>query len=106
MMILKGECGKSRVIDILMDKTNSICFMYNDYPLIFNGIGLDSREYSLDDFLCCISDTLREESINDKHYDYLLVYTNKDEIDLQNIINWLNKNRWNIPCRDIVLTCV
>lgn len=106
MLIVKGDCGKSRVIDILMDKTNSICFVYNDYPLIFESIGVDSREYSLEDFLECISDTLEEEAISDKHYDYLLVYTNQDEIDLQEIINWLNKNRWNIPCRDIVLTCV
>lgn len=106
MLILKGDCGKSRVIDILMDKTNSICFVYNDYPLIFNAIGLDSREYSLGNFLECISDTLKEAVVNDEHYDYLLVYTNKDEIDLQEIINWLNKYRWNIPCRDIILTCV
>ena len=106
MLILKGDYGKSRVVDILMDKTNSICFVYNDYPLIFNAIGVDSREYSLDDFLECISDTIKEVVINDKHYDYLLVYTNQDEIDLQEIINWLNKNRWGIPCRDIILTCV
>ncbi len=106
MMILKGDCGKSRVIDILMNKTKSICFVYNDYPLIFNAIGLDSREYSLRDFLDYIACTLKKETINDRHYHYLLIYTNREEIDLQEIINWLNDNKWKIPCRDIILTCI
>lgn len=106
MLILKGDVGKSRVVDMLMDKTSSICFVYNDYPLIFNSIGIDSREYSLTDFLEYISDTLKRKLIDGDYYDYLIVYTNQDEIDLQNIINWLNKHRWNIPCRDIILTCV
>lgn len=106
MLILKGDYGKSRVVDFLMDKSNSLCFMYYDHPVIFNSIGLDSREYSLEDFLECISDTLKRVVIEDKHYDYLIIYTNNDEIDLQGIINWINKHRWDIPCRDVILTCV
>ena len=105
MLILKGDCGKSRVVEILMNTTNSICFMYNDFPFIFNAMSLDCREYSLNDFLKCISDMLREAVVNDEHYDYLLIYTNQDERNLQGIINWLNEYRWNIPCRDIILTC-
>ena len=105
MLIVKGDYGKSRVIDVLMAHTNSICFVYNDYPLIFNSIGIYSREYSLTDFLKCISCALKEEVVNDNHYDYLLVYTNQREEDLKEIIDWLDKHKFNIPCRDIVLTC-
>lgn len=105
MMILKGNSGKSRVIDILMDKTDNICFVYGDYPLIFNSYQVDSREYSLDNFLTCISDVLKEESINDKHYHYLLIYTNQEEEYLSKIIDWLDKYRFRIPCVDIILTC-
>ncbi len=105
MLILKGDCGKSKIVDIMMDKTDSICFVYNDYPLIYNAFGIDSRLYSLKDFLKCISDGITKAVIDDKHYDYLLVYTNQSEEDLKDIIDWLDKYRWNINCRDIILTC-
>ena len=105
MLTLKGDCGKSRVVEILMYSTNSICFMYNDFPSVFDAISLDCREYSLNDLLKCISDTLKEAVVNDDHYDYLFIYTNQDEGNLQSIINWLNENKLNIPCRDIILTC-
>ena len=107
MIILKGECGKSRVIENLMNTTNSICFMYDNFPSTFSTISLDCREYSLNDFLECISNTLEKAAIDDEHYDYLLIYTNQDEENLQVIINWLKLNEYkdNIPCRDIILAC-
>lgn len=105
MLIVKGGCGKSRVIDILMAHTNSVCFVYNNYPLIYESICLDSNEYSLVDFLECISDELKNSVVKDKHYDYLLVYTNQSEENLKEIIDWLEKYKFKIPCRDIVLTC-
>ena len=105
MLIIKGDYGKSRVIDILMAHTNSVCFVYNNYPLIYESIYLDSNEYSLVDFLECISDELKDSVVKDKHYDYLLVYTNQNEEDLKEIIDWSEKHKFKIPCRDIVLTC-
>ena len=105
MLTLKGDYGKSRVIDALMTHTNSLCFVYNNYYLIYESICVDSDEYSLEDFLECISDELKDAVIKGKHYEYLLVYTNQREKDLQDIINWLDKYKCKIPCRDIILTC-
>ena len=105
MLILKGQNGKSRVIDLLMDKTHSVCFVYNDYPLIFDSIGVDSTQYSLNDFIQCLSEEIKDAIVNDRHYDYLIIYTNQQEENLRSLINWLDKGKWKIPCRDIILTC-
>lgn len=105
MLILKGKCGKSRVIDLLMDKTYSICFVYNDYPLIQGSICVDSVQYSLEDFIKCISEEMKEAIIHDIDYDYLLIYTNKSENEICTLIDWLDKHEFKIPCRDIILTC-
>ena len=105
MLILKGQNGKSRVIDLLMDKTHSACFVYNDYPLIFDSIGVDSTQYSLNDFIQCISEEMKDAIVNDRHYDYLIIYTNQQEENLRGLINWLDRAKWKIPCRDIILTC-
>ena len=49
--------------------------------------------------------SFQEAIANDKFYDYLIAYTNESEEDLREIINWLEDNKWNIPFRDIILTC-
>ena len=105
MLMLKGACGKSRVTDIIADRTNSICLVYGYHTLIYGSFQIDSKHYSLDDFLKLISNTAQEAVTNDKHYDYLIVYTNEREEDLREIINWLEDNKWNIPFRDIILAC-
>ena len=103
MLILKGDCGKSVVIDILMDKTNSICFVYHDYPLIYNSICLSSLEYSLNDLKECILDELKAS--DNLHYDYIIVYTNKKEECLKDFIEWLGSNSWCCFAGNIIVTC-
>ena len=102
MLILKGDCGKARAVDILLDKTDSICFVYHDYPLIWNSICLNSLEYSLEDLKECIFDEFKASSNN---YDYMIIYTNKKEEDLKDFITWLNNTVWAYFCRDIIITC-
>lgn len=105
MLILKGNEGKSRVADLILHNTNSVCIVYNDYPLIFDSIGVDSTQYSLNDLIECISEEMKDAIINDRHYDYLIVYTNQNEGNLSGLINWLDKYKWKIPCLGIILTC-
>lgn len=105
MLILKGNAGKSRIIDILMSKTNSACFVYNDYPLIYKSISVDSSQYSIDDFVECISDTMKDYIVNDEHYQYLLIYTNQKEEDLRKLTDYFDKYKWMIPFVDIIITC-
>lgn len=104
MLILKGDNGKSRVLDIIMNKTNSVCFVYNNYPIICDAICVDSRKYSLEDFLKCISEDMLTV-INDKYYEYLLIYTNQNEEDLKGIIDWINKHKYEIKCINVIITC-
>ena len=87
--MLKGVCGKSRVTDIIADRTNSICLAYGYHTLIFGSFQIDNEHYSLDDFLKLISSTSQEAIANDKFYDYLIIYTNENEEDLQEIISLL-----------------
>lgn len=91
-----------------MDKTNSICFIYNDYPVVYNilnGFYVDSKECSLERFMEFISNQLKHAAINGINYDYLFVYINQSEENLCDIINWLNKYQFRFPCRDIILAC-
>ena len=114
MLIVKGENKKSVLANILMDKTNSICFQYYDQPLIFNSICVDSMEYSLNDFIECIREEFaRIEDINENakgykdtiHYDYLIIYTNEYEEHLKALFKYLGEHRWRICCNDILVMC-
>jgi hypothetical protein len=108
MLILKGKSQKSVLADILMDNTNSICFVYYDQPVIFGSICVDNREYSLENFFECIKEEFEEYSeydLDTKHYTYLIIYTNEKEEDLKDIIEWIKEYRWRIPCNDILIMC-
>lgn len=107
MLIVKGQNQKSVLASILMDKTNSICFGYydiDDMPIIWNSICVNKTEYSLNDFLECISEEFAEVNV-DKYYDYLIIYTNEKEEDLKEIVEWLENHRQQIFCRDILIMC-
>ena len=79
MIILKGENGKSKIIDIILDLTISDCFVYNDYPIATfkDSIWLDSRQYSLEHLKLCM---VQEITIYKDYYDYLIIYTNEKVI--------------------------
>lgn len=107
MLIVKGKSQKSVLVNILLNKTNSICFQYYDQPVIFDSICLDSREYSLRDFIECIAEELKRVNAHTyrTHYDYLIIYTNEKEEDLKELIDWLNEHKWRIWCGDILVMC-
>ena len=105
MLIVKGKALKSVLANILMDKTNSICFQYYDTPVICDSICVDSNKYSLMDFIECIAEEFKRVNAGRTHRDYLIIYTNEKEENLQLLINWLNEHRWRIWCKDILVMC-
>ena len=105
MLIVKGKAQKSVLANILMDKTKSICFQYYDMPVIWDSVCVDKTEYSLNDFIECIAEELKRVNADRTHYDYMIVYTNENEEDLKELIDWLNEHRWRIFCNDILVMC-
>ena len=106
MLMLKGNNGKSPIANIILNETYSKCFVYNDCPVrSIGGIYLDSTKYSLEDLKECITHWNENEVYPDEIYEYLIVYTNHTEESLTNFIDWLNKNKNWISCKDIILTC-
>ena len=103
MLVLKGENGKSKVIGAILEETNSICFVYNDYALFEDSIWLDSRMYTLEHLKLCIT----QEIVRFKEdYDYLIIYTNQTENYLKYFIDWLNDYQpTSCVYRNIIVTC-
>lgn len=105
MLIVKGKAQKSVLANILMDKTKSICFQYYDMPVVWDSFCVDSKEYSLSDFIECIAEELKRINAYRMHYDYMIIYTNESEEDLKELIEWLNEHRWRVFCNDIIVMC-
>ena len=100
MLILKGSNGKSKVVDIILNGTDSICFVYNDSTLFLEGsICLDSRVYTLEHLKLCI---VQEITKYQDYYDYLVVYTNQTENDLKDFIYWL---KMTFTYKSIIVAC-
>lgn len=105
MLFVKGKSQKSVFANILLEKTKSICFQYYDMPVIFNSVCVDSNEYSLENFIECISEELKRVNADRIHYDYLIIYTNEKEEDLKELVDWLNEHRDRVFCNDILVMC-
>lgn len=100
MLIVKGKNGKSLLVQILADHTESICFEYHEYPVMYGSFYVDSEIYSLSDFIDFIKDYNDEN-----HYDYLIIYTNEKEDNLNELIDFLNKHKLNIFYKSIIVMC-
>ena len=105
MLIVKGTTRKSVLANILMDKTKSICCQYYGQPVVDNAICVDSTKYSLEYFIECITEEFKRVNADRVHYQYLIIYTNENEGNLKELIDWLNENRWRVFCNDILVMC-
>ena len=107
MLILKGNQGKSRIIDLLgrnlLFDIDYVCFEYvdeGDKPVIDGSTYVTSSECTLMEFVEYI-----DEYINESKYDYIeyiFIYTNKCEDEIQDIVQWLADRPY---CINIMLTC-
>lgn len=97
MLILKGENGKSKAIEAILDHTNSVCFIYHDKQIQLNGIYIDSNKYSvkqLEDYVAIYLQNATE------FYDYVIIYTNVPEEDICDFqwLGWISANT--------IITCI
>lgn len=105
MLLLKGDKGKSVVLNDLTMCTNSACFEYYDMPpVVQNSIWINSNDYSLIDLQGLIAEVMDG---NEYRYTYLIVYTNETEEDLKDFIKWLNDNEtmFKYRCNNIIVAC-
>lgn len=100
MQILKSEVQKSVTVQHILNDTNSMCFVYYEQPLQFEHFWIDSREYTHDDLKECIM-----SNIPTKQCDYLIIYTNQPEIEIQGLVGWLDYNSHKFNCNEIIVTC-
>ena len=101
VLILKGKNEKSRIIEYIRMGMgpmvhNSVCFEYSDRPVIHNSIYAKNDKISLTEFREGIEVYLKDNSPR-----YIFIYTNEQESDLFDFIQWLDGVKY---CT-IILTC-
>ena len=101
MLILKGNNEKSRIIEYIRIGMgpmvhNSICFEYSEFPVIHNSLYMEKHRFSLDEFRKSI-----EMYLEDENPRYIFIYTNEQESNLSDLIQWLDS----LEYITIVLTC-
>ena len=101
MLILKGKNEKSCIIEYIRMGMGpmvhrSMCFEYSESPVIHNSLYMEKDKFSLDEFRKSIEIYLEDESPR-----YIFVYTNEQESDLSDLIQWLDSFKY----ITIVLAC-
>ena len=108
MQILKANKGKSVTVHHILNSTNSICFVYDTgWTPSFECYMIDSNETLIEELKQGIIEQIAELSKDsyDKLYDYFVIYTNKEESELQDLIEWLDKNKIRLETVEILVAC-
>ena len=103
MLILKGDAMKSHVINCVRDRANCKCYDYSSTPNLYGVVYADRNKYSLSSLLAEIDSVLMYAY--EKHYDYLIVYTDLNENDILEFIDDLKKREGQYLCRQIIIAC-
>lgn len=103
MLILRGNQGKSKVVETLLTGSNSIAYIYYDQAMPFDSYFISSKMFGIEEVTRAIRlDTLDDRSRN---FDYFIVYTNEEEHNLQSIIETLREFESIGVCRVGIVTC-
>lgn len=78
MLILKGDVGKSVILEYIYKNTNSLAFVYYEQPVIDGALWVGMKSIQFDDFMRKIPEYLNKNE-KDNRYDYLIIYTNENE---------------------------
>ena len=105
MLILKGDKGKSVVLNELMRNKFNECIIW-DEPSVYN---IDSA-WTIDrSELNCLYECIME--LNDsldfegENRDYLLIYTNKTEEEITPLIEWIKDQEKYLLYKQVLVTC-
>lgn len=102
MQILKANQLKSVTVSHLLHSSDSLCIIYDDYcPPLYGAIYLDSAQCSLDILKALIKNEIRKLNIRK---DYLIIYTNKTEQEIEEIVDFMNQLKA-VVFREVLITC-
>lgn len=105
MLVLKGNAMKSDVIQSMMSTRRCVCYEYSDNAIVNDAIWINSAEHPLSDVLDEIWWDLTVYNF-EENYDYLIIYTQMRECDLQDFMYELRHHSHDHYCRQIVLACM
>lgn len=110
MLILKGNFGKSRVVqDVCVGSKENFIFRIGEpWNMYFDVYFVDAYEYnaySCDEWIKLIKEINEEIIAANARYTYFIIYTNLPEDDLSELIQWIEENECDLQCMQVLLTC-
>ena len=106
MLILKGNAMKSDVIQSMMSTRRCVCYEYSDNAVVNGSVWINSTEHSLDDILDAMRWDLEVYNFEIDLYDYVVIYTQMRECDLQDFMYELRYRSHDHYCRQLILACM
>ena len=106
MLLLKGNQGKSLIVDAMMSRGRVCTIAYIDFPSPIYGDDswiIDSREYNVSQLIEGIEGINNE--YNDRYLMFLIIYTNEAQEDLIDLLQWIEDNERSLNCSSVLVTC-
>ena len=107
VLILKGDSGKSVIVETLLKNMESYCYVYYNKQLPFDSGYINSDYHSLTDVIKYLEEDLEADKENNAYrtYEYFILYTNNTENELVDVIKWLEQNGEQLCIKNVIVTC-
>ena len=108
MLLLKGDKGKSEVVDTIMSFTcsKSCTIAYTEPPfyVFWDDVWVvDSSLYGINELIETIDEINKNH--NENSFNYLIIYTNETQDDISSLIQWIESNEKDLRCHNVIVTC-
>jgi len=105
MLVLKGDKYKSLIVEAMMSRGSVCTIAYADFFMMFDAWVVDSNEYGIDELIETIEEINKENIKNNEDILFLVIYTNEKEEELGKLFEWIEVNRSNLRCSQVLVTC-
>lgn len=104
MQILKGDNFKSITVEAILRSRSSYCFVYYEEQLPFEHYYINSKVANINQLQGYLQEFI-DYKMPEISYDYVIIYTNKTEEEISNLLQWLKGKELDFNCRCILVTC-
>ena len=111
MLLLKGYGYKGLIVDAMQARGHVCVVEYSDYFEMYDTFGISAKEYGIDELIEAIEsinkDILEDTVVNNKRRPmFFVIYTDKKQEDLADLIKWIEDNERNLNCSQTLLCCL
>lgn len=106
MLLLKGNVGKSKVVDAIQKYNNARVYVYDEEPIqTLDSYFISSKEFGIEEFCKSLYRDINGLGYDNLPVNMVVIYTNLSELEIGLIEDYANTLEKNYMVCNVIVTC-